>query len=184
MPTIHRARGIRTADGAQDPAGDAVVVDGDRITAVGGYDELAARVGAGARTREWDGHLAPGRFEPDAVALLQAHYWPDPREAAEFGTEPLSGARLHGLGMTGERWGASARRGVQRLLAQGVTAVAGPFTHPAVRAAVDRSPVRVLPAPRPDPLTSSAVADFAVFAEPGGECLATVVGGRLVFRRA
>ncbi|MFD3516679.1 hypothetical protein [Streptomyces sp. NPDC058657] len=181
MLTIHRVQGIREADGA---TGDAVVVDGDRISAVGPYEELAAQAGPGARTREWDGHLTPGRFEPDAVALLQAHYWPDPREAGELGTEPLSGRALHDLGMTDTRWGASARRGVQRLLALGTTAVAGPFTHPAVRTAVDRSPVRVLPAPRPNPLTPSSPADFAVFAAPGGECLVTVVGGRMVFRRA
>ncbi|MCX5204936.1 hypothetical protein OG897_26210 [Streptomyces sp. NBC_00237] len=181
MLTIHRALGVREADGV---AGDAVVVDGDRISSIGTYEELVAHAGPGTRTREWDGYLTPGRFEPDAVDLLQAHYWPDPREADLLGTEPLSGHALHDLGMTDARWGASARRGVQRLLAHGTTAVAGPFTHPAVRTAVDRSPVRVLHSPRPNALTPSAAADFAVFAEPSGECLATVIGGRLVFRRA
>lgn len=164
---------------------DAVVVDGDRIAAVGAYEELAAGVGVGARTREWDGCLTPGRFEPDAVALLQEHYWPDPREAHELGTEPLSGAALGELGMTDTRWGASARRGVQRMLARGTTGVAGPFTHAAVRVAVERSPVRVLSAPRwGRGLEAGAVADFAVFGERDGECLVTVVGGRMVFRRA
>ncbi|MFJ6696158.1 hypothetical protein ACIQM4_08805 [Streptomyces sp. NPDC091272] len=180
MLTIHRVRGIREADGA---AGDTVVVDGDRISAVGTYEELGPRLGAGARVREWDGYLTAGRFEPDAVSLLQTRYWPDPREADTLGAEPLSGFALHDLDMTDARWGASARRGVQRLLARGTTAVAGPFTHPAVRVAVERSPVRVLHAPRPNSLVPSAVADFAVFAEPGGECLVTVIGGRLVFRR-
>ncbi|MGW7411487.1 imidazolonepropionase-like domain-containing protein [Streptomyces sp. NPDC054863] len=181
MLTIHRVLGIREADGV---SGDAVVVDGDRISAVGAYEELAAGHGPRARVREWDGYLTPGRYEPDAVSLLQSHYWPDPREAEALGTEPLSGQALHDLGMTDTRWGASARRGVQRLLSRGTTAVAGPFTHPAVRVAVERSPVRVLHSPPPNPLTPSAVADFAVFAEQGGECLVTVVGGRLVFRRS
>ncbi len=186
MLTIHRVRGIREADGVR---GDAVVVDGDRVRAVGTYQELAPEFGPRARVREWDGHLTPGRFEPDAVDLLQAHYWPDPREADELGAEPLTGPALRGLDLTDTRWGHSARRGVQRLLAHGTTAVAGPFTHPAVRIAVERSPVRVLPAPRPDPLAPSAFADFAVFAEgtdagAPGACLVTVIGGRLVFRRA
>ncbi|CAM5251676.1 hypothetical protein GCM10010329_07540 [Streptomyces spiroverticillatus] len=181
MLTIHRVRGIREADGA---SGDAVVVDGDRISAVGTYEELAPHLDPRARVREWDGYLTPGRFEPDAVTLLQARYWPDPREADDLGTEPLSGHALHGLGMTDSRWGASARRGVQRLLAHGTTAVAGPFTHPAVRVAVERSPVRVLHGPRPRSLTAGSAADFAVFSEPAGDCLVTVIGGRLVFRRA
>ncbi|MFJ2744383.1 imidazolonepropionase-like domain-containing protein [Streptomyces sp. NPDC087440] len=181
MLTIHRVRSIREADGV---SGDAVVVDGDRIRDVGTYEELVAQAGPGARTREWDGHLTPGRFEPDAVSLLQAHYWPDPREADTLGTEPLSGHALRDLDLSDTRWGHSARRGVQRLLAHGTTAVAGPFTHPAVRVAVERSPVRVLHAPRPHPLTPSSAADFAVYAEPEGVCLVTVIAGRMVFRRA
>jgi cytosine/adenosine deaminase-related metal-dependent hydrolase len=178
--TIHRVLGIREADGV---TGDAVVVDGDRIGAIGVYEELLPHLGPGARTREWDGYLVPGRYEPDAVRLLQTRYWPDPREADTLGTGPISGsAALDELGMTDARWGASARRGVQRLLAHGTTAVAGPFTHPAVRVAVERSPVRVLHAPRPAPLVRSAVADFAVFTEAEGVCLVTVIGGRLVYR--
>ncbi|MFF0746431.1 hypothetical protein ACFYVL_39165 [Streptomyces sp. NPDC004111] len=179
MLTIHRVLGIREAEGV---TGDAVVVDGDRISAIGWYDDLLPHLGPGARTREWDGHLVPGRYEPDAVRLLQTRYWPDPREADVLGTEPISGSALLDLDLTDARWGASARRGVQRLLAHGTTAVAGPFTRTAVRIAVERSPVRILHAPRPNPLTRSAVADFAVFSEPGGVCLVTVIGGRLVHR--
>lgn len=180
MLTIHRVLGIRDTD-TTGIAGDAVVVDGDRIGAIGRYEELLPHLGPGARTREWDGYLVPGRYEPDAVRLLQSQYWPDPREADLLGTEPLSGSDLNGIEMTDARWGASARRGIQRLLAHGTTAVAGPFTHPAVRVAVERSPVRVLHGPRPNSLTRSAVADFAVFGE-GGTCLVTVIGGRLVHR--
>lgn len=159
---------------------DAVVVDGDRIAAIGPYEELSAAYGERARTREWDGVLTPGRHEPDAPALLERAYWPDPREADALGTEPLTGPALDALGMTEVRWGASARRGVQRLLALGTTAVAGPFARPAVRTAVARSGLRVQGAPQP--LAVGGPADFAVIAADG-DCLATVVGGRLVHRR-
>lgn len=185
MSTVHRVRAVRpTADGEllQAPGGYAVAVSGDRITAVGPYERVRAEAGEHARVREWDGVLAPGRYEPEAAAYLEATYHPDPREAAELGTEPLTGAALAALEMTDTRWGHSARRGVQRLLAAGTTALSGPFARPAVRTAVERSGIRVLPGARPMTLTVSGPADFAVFAEDGG-ALVTVLGGRLVFRR-
>ncbi|MEU5302004.1 imidazolonepropionase-like domain-containing protein [Streptomyces noursei] len=201
MLTLHRVRAVRLApaedpEGAEPLPGYAVVVDGDRLAAVGPYEELLAAYGDRARIREWDGTLTPGRHEPDGAALLEATYHPDPREAAELGTEPLTGAALAALPMTEVRWGASARRGLQRLLALGTTTLAGPFTHPAVRTAVQRSGIRQTPrTPRPSParaggaaeapshsLAPGAPADFAVFA-PDGSCLATVLAGRLVHRR-
>jgi cytosine/adenosine deaminase-related metal-dependent hydrolase len=169
--TLHRARA------------EAVVVDGDRIAALGPYDELAAAYGDRARLRSWDGVLSPGRHEPDAPALLEAAYWPDPRE--DLGPDPLTGEALAALGMTGVRWGASARRGLQRLLATGTTSVAGPFARPTVRTAVERSGLSVtagasaLPLPRP--LAVSGRADFAVY-DGDGSCLVTCVGGRMVHR--
>jgi hypothetical protein len=159
--------------------GQAVVVSGDRFAAVGPSGDLLARYGGQARVRAWPGALRPGRHEPDAVALLEAAYWPDPREAGELGAEPLTGAALVALPMTDIRWGASARRGVQRLLSVGTTALAGPFTRPPVRTAVERSGLRVGPAPRP--LEPTGIADFAVLAADG-RCLATALGGRLVYR--
>ncbi|MFJ9617145.1 imidazolonepropionase-like domain-containing protein [Streptomyces noursei] len=204
MLTLHRVRAVRLApaedpEGAEPLPGYAVVVDGDRLAAVGPYEELLAAYGDRARIREWDGTLTPGRHEPDGAALLEATYHPDPREAAELGTEPLTGAALAALPMTEVRWGASARRGLQRLLALGTTTLAGPFTHPAVRTAVQRSGIRQTPrTSRPSParaggaaeaaeapsrsLAPGAPADFAVFA-PDGSCLATVLAGRLVHRR-
>ncbi|MCS0639099.1 hypothetical protein NX801_26340 [Streptomyces sp. LP05-1] len=167
MLTIHRP-----------PSGDSLLVDGDRIVAVGPYEELAAARGAGARTREWAGSLAPGRYEPDAVRLLETLYWPDPREADELGTEPFPAGRT---AMTDTRWGGSARRGLQRMLGRGVTAVAGPFTRAPVRTAVQRSGVLV-GAVAPPPVVGGR-ADFTVLAGDGS-CLVTVVGGRLVYRRA
>lgn len=183
MLTIHRPLGgVRVTEAAGPDAGHAVVVDGARYAAVGPYETLLAEHGARARVREWDGVLAPGRYEPGAAALLEAAYWPDPREAGTLGTEPLTGAALAALEATGAltetRWGASARRGVQRLLARGVTALAGPFDRPTVHAAVERSGLRRSPAPA---VTPGGSADFAVFAADG-RCLVTGLGGRLVHR--
>lgn len=187
MLTIHRPRdGVRLSAQAPPTPGYAVAVESGRIAAIGPYEELYAGYGARARVRVWDGVLTPGRYEQDAPALLEGAYWPDPREAAELGTEPLTGAALAALPMNDTRWGASARRGVQRLLARGTTALAGPFTCPSVRAAVDRSGIRCAPGPTPpEPrrLSQDAPADFAVFA-PDHTCLVTVLSGRLVYRRA
>lgn len=160
--------------------GRAVVISGGRLAAVGPVAELLTRYGDRVRVRDWPGVLTPGRHEPDAVALLEHAYWPDPREADELGTEPLTGAALTALAPTDSRWGASARRGVQRLLASGTTALAGPFTRPTVRSAVQRCGIRVGP-PGPRALAPDDAADFAVLA-PDGRCLATVLGGRLVYR--
>ncbi|GGR73261.1 hypothetical protein GCM10010252_09710 [Streptomyces aureoverticillatus] len=179
MLTIHRVRGVGAHEGAI-ALGHAVVVDGARFAAVGPYEDLLAAYGERARVREWDdGILTPGRYEPNAVALLESTYWPDPREADALGTEPLTGAALAALDMPDTRWGASARRGIQRLLATGTTALRGPFTHPAVRTAVTRSGLRDRPVGPPEP---GADADFAVLA-PDGTCMATAIGGRLVYRR-
>ncbi|MFB6437607.1 hypothetical protein ACFCVY_12625 [Streptomyces sp. NPDC056411] len=147
MLTLHRARGVRRESGGPLDAGHAVVVDGARLAAIGPYEELAAEYGARARVREWDGVLTPGRHEPDGAALLEASYHPDPREADELGSEPLTGEALAGIDMTEIRWGASARRGLQRLLAAGTTSLTGPFSRPAVRTAVRRSGLDELPAP-------------------------------------
>ncbi|PRH78541.1 hypothetical protein C6N75_14310 [Streptomyces solincola] len=157
-------------------AGDCVLVDGALIVATGPYEQIAA---AGARVREWAGTLRPGRHEPAAGRLLETLYWPDPREADELGTEPLPAGAV---AMTDTRWGASARRGLQRMLGRGVTSVAGPFTRAPVRTAVQRSGVLVA-AYAPAAPAPGGRADFTVLADDGS-CLVTVVGGRLVHRRA
>ncbi|MFB6815800.1 hypothetical protein ACFCV8_14795 [Streptomyces sp. NPDC056347] len=216
MLTVHAADAVHggPADGVPEGA-DAVAVDGATVVAVGAYAELAAAHPA-ARVRRWSGLITPGLLNAAAPALLEAAYHPDPREAGELGTEPLTGAALAALGMDDARWGASARRGLQRMLRHGTTAVSGPFTRPAVRTAVARSglrphaparsagpalldPLAALAEPDgPAALFASALtvggpADLAVFGVPdlaalrtegAGSCVATVLGGRLVFRRS
>ncbi|MEV8324782.1 hypothetical protein [Kitasatospora sp. NPDC056731] len=209
MLTLHRAALVLPdpADPTAPSLPDgAVLVRGDRVEAVGPYRELAA-AHPGARLRDWGAAvLTPGLRNPYGHRLLEHAYHPDPRE--EIGVEPVAD------GLTGSadegRCGASARRGLQRMLGFGVTAVAGPFERAAVRTAVARSGLVALPgAPDAtdgplDPLSvlplAAAVhgrvaaggrADFAVFpavgegfAQPSpGGCLAAVLGGRLVYRR-
>ncbi|MFF4079459.1 hypothetical protein ACFYZN_08635 [Streptomyces sp. NPDC001777] len=208
MLTIHAADAVH---GGPDGA-DAVAVDGAVVVAVGPCAELAAARPA-ARIRRWSGLITPGLLNAAAPELLEAAYHPDPREADELGDRPLTGDALAALGMDDARWGASARRGLQRMLRHGTTAVRGPFARPAVRTAVARSGLRVHapagPAAGPaalDPLAAGpgpagafattldigGPADLAVFdapdlaallAEGAGCCTATVLDGRLVFRR-
>ncbi|MFH9350483.1 imidazolonepropionase-like domain-containing protein [Kitasatospora sp. NPDC017646] len=221
MLTLHRAA-LVLPDPA-DPtapsfADGAVVVRGELVEAVGAYGELAA-AHPSARVRDWGAAavLTPGLRNPWGQRLLERDYHPDPRE--EIGVEPVADGLV---GCTDEtRYGASARRGLQRMLGFGVTAVAGPFERAAVRMAVVRSGLGALPgasgaARALDPLAvlplalavhgrvaAGGRADFAVFPAvpavpevPGGKgegehgvrpapggCLATVLGGRLVYRR-
>ncbi|MFD9123703.1 hypothetical protein [Kitasatospora sp. NPDC059571] len=200
MRTLHRAA-LLVADPAAPPVPDgAVLVDGDRVAALGRYGDLAA-ADPGARVRDWPGLLVPGLANPAGARLLEGRYHPDPRE--ELGAEPLD------VPVSEEQRGGSARRGLQRMLGHGTTAVAGPFTLPAVRTAVARSGLAALPGDGADggldplagrplaqavhrPLAVGAPADFAVFAAGSVEeleaagagcCLATVLAGRLVYRR-
>ncbi|KDN83805.1 hypothetical protein [Kitasatospora cheerisanensis] len=193
MLTLHRAR-LVLADPAAPPVTDgAVLVDGAVVAAIGPFAELAGR---GARVRAWDGVLVPGLVNRHGRWLLESAYHPDPRE--ESGDRPLPPPAE----LTEERWGGSARRGLQRMLGHGATALTGPFDRPSVRTAVARSGLHVLPGDGAsgslDPLDGQALpaavhrplavggaADFAVFDEPGpgAGCLATVLGGRLLHRR-
>ncbi|MFC9608474.1 hypothetical protein ACFTTN_34215 [Streptomyces niveus] len=218
--TIHRADLLLPGAGRAPVPDGAVLVAGDSIEAVGDYEELVAARPA-ARVRRWPGVLTPGLCNPYGPELLEQAYHPDPREAAELGTEPLTGDALAALEMTDARWGASARRGVRRMLAHGTVAIAGTLRRDTVADAVARSGLGVEPRlteppgpPALDPLATrppeeafvlpplgfaGRQADFAVFAvevPPGGDpytaltragastCLATILAGRLVHRRA
>ncbi|WP_432157567.1 hypothetical protein [Streptomyces sp. bgisy153] len=142
MPTIHTAGLLLFGDrqGSALPGG-AVLVAGRGSGTVGPYEELA-QAHPDARVRRWPGLIAPGLVNPYGPELLEGAYHPDPREAGELGTEPISGAALAALPMTDARWGASARRGVQRMLAHGTVAVAGALWRPAVLDAVHRAGLR------------------------------------------
>ncbi|AWE51777.1 MULTISPECIES: imidazolonepropionase-like domain-containing protein [Streptomyces] len=185
----------------------AVLVDGAHLAAVGPYDELAA-AHPDARLRKWPGILTPGLLNPYGPELLEQAYHPDPREADRLGTEPIFGERARDLlGGGPSVRGASARRGVQRLLAHGTVAVAGELRGREALDAVRRAGLAlagrpaVLPGPpalSPVPLVllpglaSGQPARFAVFDVPdraalvregASTCVATVVAGRLVHRR-
>ncbi|MEV8530422.1 hypothetical protein [Streptomyces sp. NPDC051211] len=150
MLTLHTAD-LLVPGGPEDAAvpltAGAVLVEGDRIALVGPYEDLAARY-PHARVRRWPGLLAPGLLVRSADQLLERTYYPDdPYEVTELGAEPITGEALADLKMTEPRWGHSARRGTQKLLARGVVAVSGRFTVPSVRTAVSRSGLTVLPPP-------------------------------------
>ncbi|WP_438292336.1 amidohydrolase family protein [Streptomyces sp. HUAS TT7] len=210
MLTLHAADLVLPGDREPVPGG-AVLVDGDRIAMIAAYEDVAAGHPS-ARVRRWPGVLTPGLVNRHGAALLERTYFPDdPFEVDELGTEPLTGAALAALGPSESRRGNSARRCTQKLLAHGVVAVTGPITTPAVRTAVQRAGLEVLPGggvegpsaldpfagAKPSeaflaPLAVGGPARFAVFAVPdeaalaaqgAGTCIATVVGGRLVHRR-
>ncbi|MEU9036175.1 hypothetical protein AB0D45_14905 [Streptomyces sp. NPDC048352] len=213
MLTLHTAELLVTGPGAVPLEDGAVLVEGDRAVRVGPYGELGAAA-PHARVRRWPGVLTPGLLARGADELLERTYYPDdPYEVTELGADPITGAEaLEALKMTEARWGNSARRGTQKLLARGVVAVAGRFTTASVRTAVVRSGLAVVP-PAPydgtpvlDPLAgresagqayhgvleAGAPARFAVFAvadeaellERGATtCVATVIAGRLLHRR-
>ncbi|MFC8718308.1 hypothetical protein [Kitasatospora sp. NPDC057198] len=197
MLTLHRARLLHT--GTEMIEDGAVLVDGATVAAIGSAAELADGPG---RVREWPGVLVPGLLNRHATWLLETAYHPDPRE--ERGDLPL----LPDGDLTDEQRGGSARRGLQRLLGHGATALAGPLGRAPVRTAVARSGLRHLPGPDTGPgpldplaggtlgaalhrpLTVGGAADFAVFAAEaleeldggGAACLATVLDGRLLYR--
>lgn len=214
MLTIHAAPLVLPV-GAAAVRGGAVAVEGDRIAAIGPYEDVAAAYPA-ARVRRWPGIITPGLRQWHGRWLLTRVYHPDPREADELGTAPIGGAALEALDLDQARWAGSVRRGLQRMLAHGTTAVAGSFPD-RLRPAVDRSGLTVVSAvtapgflvdgPNLDPLVEGldlagsvhlplAVggrADLAAFDVPdeaglmergAGTCVATVLGGRLVYRRA
>ncbi|MFG3391866.1 imidazolonepropionase-like domain-containing protein [Streptomyces parvus] len=183
MLTIHAAPLVLPV-GAAAVVDGAVAVDGDRIAAIGPYEEVAAAHPA-ARVRRWPGLIAPGLRQDRARELLTRCYHPDPREADELGELPLWGEDFERIAVTTDatRRAGSVRRGLQRMLRHGTTHVAGPFgaDDPALRTAVARSGLVVQVAPRPVPVREG-VPDLDPFAA-GGDLARTAgapltVGGR------
>ncbi|MFF0195318.1 hypothetical protein ACFYT5_20565 [Streptomyces anulatus] len=189
MLTIHAAPLVLPV-GAAAVADGAVAVDGERIAALGPYEEVVAAYPA-ARVRRWPGLLTPGLRQDRALELLTRCYHPDPRESDELGELPLWGEEFERLAATMDtaRRAGSVRRGLQRMLRHGTTHLAGLLDaeDPALRTAVSRSGlVRLPPSPArsgpPDldpfaaggdlartagaPLTAGGRADLAVFDVP------------------
>ncbi|WP_432147268.1 imidazolonepropionase-like domain-containing protein [Streptomyces sp. bgisy029] len=145
MLTIHAAPLVLPVGAAavgEGAGGGAVAVDGDRIAAIGPYEEVVAAHPA-ARVRRWPGLLTPGLRQDRAHELLTRCYHPDPREADELGELPLWGEEFDRLAATMDaaRRAGSVRRGLQRMLRHGTTQVVGPFgaEDPALRTALARS---------------------------------------------
>ncbi|MFI5478277.1 imidazolonepropionase-like domain-containing protein [Streptomyces rubiginosohelvolus] len=184
MLTIHAAPLVLPV-GAAAVADGAVAVDGDRIAALGPYEEVAAAHPA-ARVRRWPGLLTPGLRQDRARELLTRCYHPDPREADELGELPLWGEEFERLAATMDatRRAGSVRRGLQRMLRHGTTHVAGPFgaDDPALRTAVARSGLAVRIAPSPVPVREG-VPDLDPFAA-GGDLARTAHGPLTVGGRA
>ncbi|MFI7326273.1 imidazolonepropionase-like domain-containing protein [Streptomyces rubiginosohelvolus] len=184
MLTIHAAPLVLPV-GAAAVVDGAVAVDGDRIAALGPYEEVAAAHPA-ARVRRWPGLLTPGLRQDRARELLTRCYHPDPREAHELGELPLWGEEFERLAATMDttRRAGSVRRGLQRMLRHGTTHLAGPFgaDDPALRTAVARSGLVVRIAPSPVPVREG-VLDLDPFAA-GGDLARTAHGPLTVGGRA
>ncbi|WP_097884550.1 imidazolonepropionase-like domain-containing protein [Streptomyces sp. st140] len=184
MLTIHAAPLVLPV-GAAAVADGAVAVDGDRIAALGPYEEVAAAHPA-ARVRRWPGLLTPGLRQDRARELLTRCYHPDPREADELGELPLWGEEFErqAAAMDTARRAGSVRRGLQRMLRHGTTHLAGPFgaDDPALRTAVARSGLVVRIAPSPVPVREG-VPDLDPFAA-GGDLARTAHGPLTVGGRA
>ncbi|MET9996675.1 hypothetical protein ABZ069_07060 [Streptomyces microflavus] len=183
MLTVHAAPLVLPVGAAAVVEG-AVAVDGDRIAAIGPYEEVVAAHPT-ARVRRWPGLLTPGLRQDRARELLTRCYHPDPREAGELGELPLWGEEFERLAATMDtaRRAGSARRGLQRMLRCGTTHVVGTFgaDEPALRTALSRSGLVQVPAAG----GPAAPPDLDPFAS-GGDLAATAhgplaVGGRADF---
>lgn len=183
MLTVHAAPLVLSVGAAAVVEG-AVAVDGDRIAAIGPYEEVVAAHPT-ARVRHWPGLLTPGLRQDRARELLTRCYHPDPREADELGELPLWGEEFERLAATMDtaRRAGSVRRGLQRMLRYGTTHVVGPFgaDEPALRTALSRSGLVQVPATG----GPAAPPDLDPFAS-GGDLAATAhgpltVGGRADF---
>ncbi|MEV7844011.1 imidazolonepropionase-like domain-containing protein [Streptomyces cyaneofuscatus] len=180
MLTIHAAPLVLPV-GAAAVAEGAVAVDGDRIAAIGPYEDVVAAHPA-ARVRRWPGLLTPGLRQDRARELLTRCYHPDPREADELGELPLWGQAFERITATMDtaRRAGSVRRGLQRMLRHGTTHVVGPFgvDEPGLRTALSRSGLVQVPG-RP----GDGPPDLDPFAG-GGDLAATAHGPLTVGGRA
>ncbi|MEV1017170.1 MULTISPECIES: imidazolonepropionase-like domain-containing protein [unclassified Micromonospora] len=107
----------------------------------------------------------------EAHPEVRVRRWPGTLGPGRLWAEPLPAAP-------------TPRERVHALLRTGVTAVlADRLADPALRGAVDRSDLLVLAGPVAPTLVTGGRADLSVH-DVDGTCLATVVAGRIVHRRA
>jgi cytosine/adenosine deaminase-related metal-dependent hydrolase len=136
--TIHAAPLVLPMTAAPIPDG-AVLVDGDRVTAVGPRAGLVAEHPE-ARVRDWPGVLTPG--------LVNSHAHTQYTDFAELAASGLPfpewlGQMVVKRGQFNDAmWQESTRRGLHQMLATGTTAVADIVTEPVVLAAIARSGIR------------------------------------------
>ncbi|NUR64077.1 MAG: amidohydrolase family protein [Catenulispora sp.] len=138
MLTLHAAPLVLPMTFAPIPDG-AVLVDHDRVVAVGTRADLAA-AHPDARVRDWPGILTPG--------LVNSHAH---TQYFDFGDLAASGLPfpewLHQMvarraTFTDAMWQESTRRGLHAYLETGTTAVADIVTEPVVLSAIARSGIR------------------------------------------
>lgn len=135
MQTLHSAPIVLPV--SAEPIGDgAVLVDGDRVAAVGPRDELAA-AHPGVRERRWAGVLTPGLV--NAHAHLQYTDFEDLNALGQPFPVWISQLTARRPTFTDAMWRESARRGVNLMLDSGTTAVADIVTDAAVLAPTARS---------------------------------------------
>jgi cytosine/adenosine deaminase-related metal-dependent hydrolase len=131
--TVHAAPVVLPIEG--EPIRDgAVLVEGDRVVAVGPRDQVVA---AGARVRDWPGVLVPG--------LVNAHTHLQYTDYGDLATSGLPfAAWIRTLTerrrtWTDPQWRESARRGVHEVLRTGTTCVADVVTNASVLPVLARS---------------------------------------------
>jgi cytosine/adenosine deaminase-related metal-dependent hydrolase len=135
MQTLHSAPIVLPV--SAEPLGDgAVLVDGDRVVAVGPRPDLAA-AHPGVRERRWAGVLTPGLV--NAHAHLQYTDFEDLNALGQPFPVWIGELTARRSTFTEAMWCESARRGVNLMLDSGTTAVADIVTDACVLAPTARS---------------------------------------------
>ncbi|ACU76879.1 amidohydrolase [Catenulispora acidiphila DSM 44928] len=138
MLTLHAAPLVLPMTAAPIPDG-AVVVDNDRVVAVGTRADLVA-AHPEARVREWPGVITPGLV--NSHAHTQYYDFGDLASSGLPFPEWLHQMVARRATFTDAMWQESTRRGLHAYLKTGTTAVADIVTEPAVLSAIARSGIR------------------------------------------
>ena len=138
MLTIHAAPLVLPMTFAPIPEG-AILVDNDRVIAVGTRAELVA-AHSDARVRDWPGILTPGLV--NSHAHTQYFDFADLASAGLPFPEWLHQMVARRATFTDAMWQESTRRGLHAYLETGTTAVADIVTEPVVLSAIARSGIR------------------------------------------